>query len=441
MGDNVTFRRQEYDEAQPRIDTVRSIYSGIDSAKETLVMSPREGSFDFNNRVKMATLDNFVEQITTAMTGKIFRKPLTIDGATPTEERLISILTKNQNLNQFAKELTTNAIVDGKAYIMVDLPTDGGAPYFSLLYRSQIINWRKDSEGNFTLLVIKERYAIEGEFEVEYKTQYRVIRENGDIDIYRGDENAELYMSISTSYDFIPVYELDIGEVPPLYDIAKLNIAHFNRASKKSSYLDTAGTPIPFGVGLGIDETDVDGKDLSDDPEPGIVLGVNSMVLTDNPEARLEWVEMSGQNDERLDNDLKRLEAAMAKRALKLQDESTRTKTATQTQEESSESSSRLSDIAEDAERTINDAFNGAMMIAYSKERTVNIRLNRDFSPVANDGNVVTALNTLQISGNLSRETLLRALNDSELVMIDSIDDELARIEAENIGLENAGAQ
>jgi len=441
MGDNVSFRRQEYDEAQPRIDLVRSIYNGIDTAKNTLVMSPREGSFDFNNRLSVATLDNFVEQITTAMTGKIFRKPLTIEDATSTEESLISILTKNQNLNQFAKELTTNAILDGKSYIMVDLPTDGGAPYFSLLYRSQIINWRKDAEGHFTLLVIKERYAIEGEFEIEYKTQYRVIRENGDIDIYRGDDNPELYISISTSYDFIPVYELDIGEIPPLYDIAKLNIAHFNRASKKSSYLDTAGTPIPFGVGLGLDETDVDGEDLADNPEPGIILGVNSMVLTDNPEARLEWVEMSGQNDERLDNDLKRLEQAMAKRALKLQEESVKNKTATQTEEESSESASRLSDIAEDAERALNDAFNGAMMIAYSKEKTVNIMLNRDFSPITQDGNVITSLNTLQISGNLSKETLLKALNDSELVSIDSIDDEMARIEAENLGIENAGAQ
>jgi len=69
----------------------------------------------------------------------------------------------------------------------------------------------------------------------------------------------------------------------------------------------------------------------------------------------------------------------------------------------------------------------------YSKELDGKILTNRDFNATAIDSNALTSLNTLQVSGNLSKRSLLKAINDSEYVDIEDIDEEMAMIEEESL--------
>ena len=123
----------------------------------------------------------------------------------------------------------------------------------------------------------------------------------------------------------------------------------------------------------------------------------------------------------------------MSERALEIQGESMQTKTATQVASENSESTSRLTDISEDLENTLNDAYNGWHNMKYGTDAVGRIMLPNDFNTETIDPNTVNSLNGLVVAGNLSRESLLRTLSDGGVIEIDSIDDEIKKIDAEGV--------
>lgn len=433
--DAVTFKRPEYEAHEKQVKTVNDIYNGVDTAKKRILQTPNENPKDFAIRKEKATLNNFIERIVTTMSGQVFRKPLSFDGV-PVKivDNVFPKIAGDKSLNQFGKDLAVAAIRDGKAYALLDIPTTGGDVYASLVTRGSLINWEKDGKGNYTLAVIYE-VVLEstGTFSKEYKEQYRVITDDGNITLWKETKDGFVADApIVTSYNFVPLYEVDLGDVPPLYDIAVMNINHLNSFSKKDQYLDTAGSPIPFGKALGLDgENDLTNTD--EDHQPAIVLGVNSIVLAPDKDASLEWVEMSGQNIEALQDDLERKEKAMSERALTVMSESV--KTATQSEAENSESDGRLSDIAEDMEKGLMSMYGGLSRIKYNTEAVGNIIVNRDFNLMQMDSGLLTGLNVLQLSGNLSRKTLLKSLIKNEIVDIEDIDEELETIESESLGI------
>lgn len=433
QNDDVTFKRPEYIAHEKQIKTVISVYAGIDSARKLIKQTPHENDSDYADRLDSSMLDNFVERIVTTMSGQIFRKPLTYEDIPKNIiDNDFPKIAGKKNLNQFSKDLTELAIRDGKSYILVDIPKAGGDPYFATVERLQLVNWEKDEEGRFTMAVILEGYVKEeGTFAKYESVQYRHIKKDGNVDIYR-EESGEwkIYDSIKTSYDFVPLYELETGEVPPLYDIAISNINYLNRYSMKDSYLDTAGSPIPFGKNLGLDgENDVLGED-TDVSRPALVLGVNSVILSDNSEASFEWVEMSGQCIDALQNDLDRKAQKMSERAIAIISEST--KTATQTNAENSESNSRLSDIAEDDENTLNRAYAGLYKMKRAGNPVGRIIVNRDFNLLQTSG-VGSEINQMWLTGLISHDTALKGLIKNEVVDIESIDDEIQKTKEESL--------
>ncbi len=441
MAADVTFLHPEYKAHRHQVKLVNDIYHGIDTAKELIFQSPNEYNTDYLARKEKATLDNFIERIVTAMSGQIFRKPLMFNEFSDAAIEEMEIIYQGKSLDEFGKDMAAMGIRDGKSFCLVDVLTDGGAPYFALYEREQLTNWRIE-DGIYTMVVLLETYQEEDGFETGIYLQYRVIDEQGNVQIWRQFDSKgdwSIAEEIITSYNFLPFYALNVDEVPPLYDIAKINANHLNFSSKKDSYLETAGSPIPFGKGLGIDaNAQVIGE--GDVPAPALVLGVNSVVLTDNPEASFEWVEMSGNNIEALQKDLNLKAESMGQRALTLSSESTQVKTATQIQQENSESTSRLTDIASDLQQVLNIAYNSYCEMK-STTAVGEIILNKDYNNSLPDANIINGLNAAQIAGNLSRETFIESMVRAEYIEIESVDDELARIEDEMIPLEETDAK
>lgn len=419
QNDTVDFQHPDYVIHKDQVKLCTDFYNGIDSARKWLYSRVNENDTDFYNRQMKAVLSNYVERIVTTQSGQIFSSPITYEDMPQKQMDLMD----GYDIAEFAKDTCKKGIRDGKSFILLDIPVDGGDPYFINVERASLINWRKDEEGKFTMVVLAETYAVEGEFSTQYKVQYRQIHDNGNIDIWRGtsDKGWGIAESYVTSYNFIPFYELHIGDIPPLYDIAVMNRNHFNAYSEKDSIISTATQPSFFTKGLGIEA----GEDLA--------IGVNYTINTDNPESSCEWIELDGRSIEYAQSDLRQKEQSMAERALQIQGESEQTKTATQVATENSESTSRLSDISEDLENTLNDAYNGWHMMKYSTEAVGRILLPNDFKVETLDSNIVTSLNTLVVSGNLSRESLLKTLSDGGVIEIDSVDDELKKIDAEDI--------
>jgi len=437
---DVTFLHPNYKAHYDQVKFVRTIYDGIDSARTLILKKPNEFDEDFNNRVSNSTLENFIERTVSTMSGEIMRKPLTYDGFTESEVEIYKVANKHKSLSQLTKDLIANGIRDGKAHILVDMPTDGGDAYFSIIERQQVTNWKKDENGIYTMVVIMETYLEEeGRFEVKYKTQYRVIDELGNVEIWRksGDNGVwEIYDEITTSYNFCPFFELSLGDVPPLYDIATINASHLNRSSQVDDYLTEGLDPqlAFFGCGVGGDD-DVSGIGEKTDT-PKVVLGIRSAIFVDDTEAKIEWLEMSGANYEIAEKDLASKSSAMADRALRLRNESANNESATSAIIDNTEKQSRQTDIAEDAETAINDAIKAKALMMNIKEPTGTVVVNRDFNTISMDSGLIGGLNALQVSGNISKETLLKALQKAEVVDIDDIKQELLRIEEEVIPME-----
>jgi len=433
MTPNVTWKIPEYKAHQHQWEICNSVYDGIDTAIAYLTQKSYEYNDIFATRQDNATLNNFIERINTSMTGEIFRKPLTAEKVPANTLEKLKTIAGTKNLDQFTKIVTNSAILNGKAYILVDAPTNGGDPYMSLITREQLINYKKDEQGNFTFAVIAESYTESlDEFSYEVKPQYRVIDANGNVRIFRsGDGKSAWYVfeEINTTYNFCPLYELKISDIPPLYDIAKVNVQHMNYTSNQSDYVTEAMCPILFGKALGVEgEDNVLGEGES--PEPQIVLGIRNASFAENPEADLSWIELQAQGNYEISaKHIDKLEKDMTSRALSLQ-ESSESKSATQVSSEDVEADSRLTDIAANTENVINNALEGWAAIGNTTFPGKMI-VNRDFNEITVGD--ITGLNTLQVSGNLSRETLLKSLVKNEVIDLDSVDEELKRIEEENV--------
>lgn len=418
--DAVDFKHPEYEKHESQVQLCNDFYNGIDTARQHLYPRVNENDTDFANRKEKAILSNFVERIVTTQAGQIFSSPIMYEEI---PEKTMALL-DDMDIGEFAKDTCRRGIRDGKSYILLDLPVNGGDPYFINVNRANLINWRKDEEGKYMLVVIAESYAKDDGFSIVYEPQYRVIRADGNIELWRetatGKESWEV-TKIKTSYNFIPLYELHIGDIPPLYDIATVNKNHFNAYSEKDSIISTATQPSLFTKGLGIEDDD------------DLAIGVNYTINTDNPDASMEWVELEGKSIQYAQEDIKTKEVLMAERALQIQGESLQTKTATQVSQENNESTSRLSDISEDLENTLNRAYNGWHRIKYSKDAVGRILLPNDFVTAGVDANMINSLNTLVVAGNLSRKSLLTTLSDNGMIEIDSVEDEIKEIEKELI--------
>ena len=423
---SVDFEHPKYITHKAQVKICNDCYNGIDTVRQYLTARVNENDTDFANRQTKAIFSNYVERIVITQAGTIFSKPVTYDEIT---DKTISLL-DDLDIAEFAKDSTQRALRDGKSYILVDMGLDGSDPYFTHIDRALLTNWRKDIEGNFTLAVIAEAYAVEDGFAITYELQYRVIREDGNIEIWRKVDKTgwEIHETITTSYNFVPLYELDISDVPPLYDIATVNINHFNAFSEKDSIISTSTQPSFFTKGLGIGD------------EEQLKIGVNYTINTDNDEADVKWIELGGQSIPFAQDDLDRKEKIMADRALQVQSESAKAQTATQVSIENSESTSRLSDIAQDLQNTINRAYNAWHLMKYNQEAIGTIQIPMDFKAETVDSNIVIGLNNLVVAGNLSKRTMLEALAKHEIIILESVDDELERIDEEFIPMDEAVA-
>ena len=415
-----------------QIEIINNVYNGVDSTKQYLYQFPQELATSFEQRKERSTLRNFVKRATEAFTGMIFRKAIEINGWGARTVKSFDKIDKHQNIVEFTKEVTRSVTLDGKTYILVDASRDGTSqPYFVHVKRNQIINWRRDENGNFTMVVIENILARpKGKFGTEYYQQWWHYDENGNISIYEKPEpGADIVQVdyIETDYDGIPLVEVDISEVPILYDVAKLNIKHFNRMSHKDRYLTMAALPIPIIWGADIDE---DGK--PETAKPALVIGVDEafMFTGDKSECDFEWRELSGKSIDLLEKDLDSIVEDITTGILRAADTvSTVQKSATEVALLQAEASDRVTTIANAVENAMNEALR--LLSLFNNEKVPKdavFILSKDFNAALSGSDGQRLLFESYLQGLLSIETYLQALSDAELISIESTKKELEKI-------------
>lgn len=184
-------------------------------------------------------------------------------------------------LEQQAKKALSFVLSFGRAGLLVDYPElsapaskaqmESGDihPNILLFFPWQVINWRTTLTNGrklLSLVVIAETYVAEDDgFEAKVEKQYRVLRlVDGvyKVQIHRQvDKVWQVVESTPTDadgklWDFIPFTFVgaenndDECDLPPLYDLAALNVAHYRNSADYEEACYLLGQPTPWASGL-----------------------------------------------------------------------------------------------------------------------------------------------------------------------------------------------
>ncbi|UOF79499.1 portal protein [Caudoviricetes sp.] len=242
---------------------------------------PKEEPADYEVRLKAAVLFPAYGRTVKTLAGKPFSKPITVGEDVPKriQEWMKDIDLEGRNLDAFASDVMESALGYGLGGILVEYPkvnpgsirteaqerSAGLRPYWVEIKAKQILGWRAARvSGEWRLMQLRLMECIEepdGDFGTEEIEQVRVL-EPGKWATYRyASDRADWvkYESGVTTLSiipFVPVYGGRTGfmtSVPPLLELAHLNVAHWQSASDQQNILHVARVPILTVTG--VDET------------------------------------------------------------------------------------------------------------------------------------------------------------------------------------------
>lgn len=293
-GPQVDFVREEITDLKPRYDLVRDCVAGQKKIKERgteyLPQPNPSDTSDANKKrydqyKERAQFYNVTGRTLAGLVGQVFRKdPVAVMPAQ------LEILKQDADgggvgLDQQAKKALSQVIQFGRCGVLVDYPrTQGPAtvadleagkvrPNIIVWNPWDVINWRVAVVGGqklLTLVVISEQWVTDDDgFAAETDQRYRVLKlVNGVyvVEIWEASEDksagfivTETFVPTDASgqpWKFIPFTFIGAEnndptpDLPPLYDLATLNIGHYRNSADYEEACYMLGQPTPWGSGL-----------------------------------------------------------------------------------------------------------------------------------------------------------------------------------------------
>lgn len=351
---------EEYQLFMDETELVRTLLGGTKAMqyadKKYLPKFPLESDAAYKIRKENSVLFNAYRKTTNFLSGQVFQKNLVFSEDVPEEfEELFEDIDKKGNeINVFTKKSFKNGISKSVSFILVDSvkvdPNEklskaeekrrGIRPFLKEIRCVDVIGMIFDEDtGQLIQVRIKETIKRKfGKYGTKKVKRIRVI-EPGTWELF--EENAKGdFNSIEKgnfSVDYIPIHLFIPGEygVPPLQDLADLNLHHWKSNSDQINILHQARVPLWFGKKL-------DSKKM--------VSAVGHMIISDEDDADLKVVEINGNAISAGKEDLQETEAKMALFGLSMLVQKTGNVTATEKAINSAESNSSVSEWATDFE-------------------------------------------------------------------------------------------
>lgn len=298
---NIAYVRPEFTDLKSRWDLIRDCIAGeeqVKKRKDAYLPRPNPSDTSAQNTTRYdqyltravfynvtgRTLKGMVGQVVSESPNVKLPKLLTplepdIDGAGVT-------------LEQQANLALAHTLAYGRCGLLVDYPVVDGAatkaqldkaqirPLVSLVEPWDIINWRTQTFGGvnkLSLVVLSEQYVLDDDgFEQECDDQWRVLRLDED-GLYVMEEwirdpdnkneyilkpvsgGAAQYMPLDSKgqrlnyipFQFIGASNNDHNaDLPPLYDLAAINVAHYRNSADYEEACYICGQPTPYFSGL-----------------------------------------------------------------------------------------------------------------------------------------------------------------------------------------------
>lgn len=391
--------QSEYVDFMKKLELIHALLGGTYELRQLcdynlnnkyLPAEPAEKENSYWARVNRTVLFNAFLRTRQKLVGEVFGKDVTLNENMSDEEEvwMENIDLKGNDINTFASTVFAQAMSDGVTYLLADYPqadlkyindklfykTEDGKwmpftkaaekklgwrPYLVHVKADQVIGLRTENvEGKRVITQIRIHEFVEeenGPYDTKQVEKIRVL-EPGFYEIWRKPDNNNkvwiLESSGITSTKEITLVQIQFGEelnnlevIPPMSDLAYLNLNHFQSTSDQKNILHYARMIVWFG------------KMLTKDKNDEIEMGANRLVHSDDPLSDLKVVEHNGQAITAGRNDLKDTEYQMAMFGLTLMIPKTRNITATEKTIDSNENDSSLLNWTRIAE----DGFNTAI--------------------------------------------------------------------------------
>ena len=387
----------------------------------------REVDDSYDRRLARSTVVPYLQRIEKMLSGMLVRKPLRLDDVSDlVREQLFDVDLEGNDLNIWLYQTARTVISFGHVGVLVDAPKEGekARPYWVTYKPEDILGWRTEViEGarQLTQVRLLERVIeADGKYGEKTITQIRVL-ERGRYEIHRKNDKRGEYklfeegeMSLKDKIPFAVAYSNRVGYFEsrsPLYDIAELNLKHYQIQSDLDNILHISSVPLLAVFGY---------------PNADEITTGPSEALSLPPESRMEYISPSGDS---YDSQFKRLddikeqintlslaavlgqklvgETAEAKRIDRSQNDSTMMVVAQQMQD-------LIDNCLKFHSEYLNEPNAGSSFV------------NRDFVTARLEPQEIQAYLQLFTAGTISQETLLNQLSAGEILGDDfDVEDEI----------------
>lgn len=375
---------------------------------------------------------NAMQRTVEGLTGLVMRKdPLVTGEFVDIEFNSADTFSATQYMTMVLDEILS--VGRGGTFIdMPDVPEDITVaqaeilkirPLWSYYQAEDILNWRKNEEDSYVLIVLREyvQRDLDDEFATDQIEQYRVL-DIDDTGFYRqrlfdqsGGRDGEDVYPLMNGQKMTEIPFIEHGTFkPPLMDVADNNLHHYRLQADLNHGLHFVALPTPWITGV-------------DPNEAPTTIGPHKLWVFENENAKIGLMEFEGQGLEGISSEIAKIEKNMAQLGARmLSDMAPSEETATAAQIRSSAETSALativSDLNEDFERI------GEITIEWisgnADDDESEIRYNTDLMPRSLDPQALVGLVQTWQAGGITVETLVENLQRGEIIETDVTTDE-----------------
>ena len=463
---------QKMEHLAPVYDCVAPELRLAEAAKNYLPVELYECQASYQSRLSRAytNFSPFYTHLRNLVVGAAIAKEIRLEDDTDPEwgDFIENVSLESHSINTFARSLLTAAVDGGWAGILVDYPDVGPGlslaeerqlalrPYFVPIKCEEVLGWRSEVSTEriggqtrygqrITQLRLRD-WIDEPDPDDEFQTLRRPAVRVYDQPEANGPCRYRLYVSRETSsgksfvnsyqlekegflsvpfIPFVPIYggaQLGFMRARPLlYDIARLNISHWQLSADLSHQMHLTAVP-KFVI------TGVAG-------EVAIETGPDKNLIFSDPGARAQWVGAPTDGLSAVMQRIQQVEAQMQSLAVvSMSMQRSGVESAMSKLLERAQGDSQLSVIVSGLEDGLNKALE--MAAAYRGQQAPKLILNKDFSPLTIEAAQVQTYSSLVTAGLLSHRTFLNVMQQGEVfegIMVDgkpwSVDSELAELD------------
>lgn len=423
----------EYDKFKAKWTRCRDAWEGQDAIKARttryLPKLEKQTNKDYDAYLRRALFHGATGRTIQGLGGALFRKDLRQEGIPDKvwEDMVKDVTRTGIGIQQLARQNSKQVLGIGRQGVLIDLPLNGGVPYFTCYEAEQIINWRFewiDGEPITSMVVLREmseKDDPEDKFKVVQVERIRVlelvegryqvttfIKEKDDKEFRMEDQFVPVVRKKPlTAIPFVCFGAEDTTlsvSKPPLLDLVDTNISHFMTSADLEHGAHYTALPTAWVAGFPED------KELR--------IGSMTAWVTSNPQARADYLEYTGQGLSALEKRLEVKEKHMAilgARMLEGQRIGNPESHETVELRQSGETSA-LVDIAEALSDGLTECARWYLTMLASEPGDIRITVNTDFSSRRLDPQELLALFQTYQGGGMSFDTFMFNLEAGEML-------------------------